>query len=140
MTLCSLSICVITKQNSIHPGGRNATSIIHYSSVLFLNEDGDIILKLPDIRLRRRFARPAPCKRACRSSGGECGPTPLTRLGSHYRQPSQQKSHPEGWLFCWLGWPDSDRRVRESKSRALPLGDSPLRSRSTFVPRESNCL
>ena len=29
------------------------------------------------IRLRRRFARPAPCKRACRSTGGECEPTRL---------------------------------------------------------------
>ena len=44
--------------------------------------------------------------------------------------PSQHKSHAFAWLLCWLGWPDSDRRVRESKSRALPLGDSPLRSRS----------
>ena len=26
----------------------------------------------------------------------------------------------------WLGWPDSDRRVRESKSRALPLGYTPI--------------
>ena len=32
---------------------------------------------VPDIRLRRRFARPAPCKRACRSTGGECEPTRL---------------------------------------------------------------
>ena len=54
--------------------------------------------------------------------------------------PSQQKSHPCGWLFCWVGWPDSDRRVRESKSRALPLGDIPLRSRSAFAPRELNCF
>ncbi len=26
----------------------------------------------------------------------------------------------------WLGWPDSDRRMRESKSRALPLGYTPI--------------
>ena len=26
----------------------------------------------------------------------------------------------------WLGWPDSDRRMQESKSCALPLGDIPL--------------
>ena len=26
----------------------------------------------------------------------------------------------------WLGWPDSDRRVPESKSGALPLGDIPF--------------
>ncbi len=26
----------------------------------------------------------------------------------------------------WLGWPDSDRRVPESKSGALPLGYTPI--------------
>lgn len=26
---------------------------------------------------------------------------------------------------CWLGMADSDCRMRESKSRALPLGESP---------------
>ncbi len=25
----------------------------------------------------------------------------------------------------WLGWPDSNQRMRESKSRALPLGYTP---------------
>ena len=29
-------------------------------------------------------------------------------------------------LFCWLGWPDLNRRVPESKSGALPLGDIPI--------------
>ena len=28
--------------------------------------------------------------------------------------------------IIWLGWPDSNQRMRESKSRALPLGDTPL--------------
>ena len=32
------------------------------------------LLGCPGIRLWRRFARPAPAKRACRASGGECGP------------------------------------------------------------------
>ena len=26
----------------------------------------------------------------------------------------------------WLGWLDSNQRMRESKSRALPLGDTPM--------------
>lgn len=32
------------------------------------------------------------------------------------------------WNIGW-GWPDSNRRVRESKSRALPLGDNPVKLR-----------
>ena len=40
--------------------------------------------------------------------------------------PSQQKRHPCGCLFCWLGWPDLNRRMPESKSGALPLGDIPI--------------
>ena len=28
--------------------------------------------------------------------------------------------------FFWLGWPDSDRRMPESKSGALPLGYTPI--------------
>ena len=28
--------------------------------------------------------------------------------------------------FFWLGWPDLNRRVPESKSGALPLGDIPI--------------
>ena len=28
--------------------------------------------------------------------------------------------------YQWLGWPDLNRRMRESKSRALPLGDIPI--------------
>lgn len=30
-----------------------------------------------------------------------------------------------------LGWPDLNRRMRESKSRALPLGDTPMLVRRT---------
>ena len=32
----------------------------------------------------------------------------------------------------WLGWPDSDRRVRESKSRALPLGYTPITTATLY--------
>ena len=31
------------------------------------------------------------------------------------------------FLNVWLGWQDSNLRVRESKSRALPLGDTPVK-------------
>ena len=30
------------------------------------------------------------------------------------------------WRPRWLRWLDSNQRVRESKSRALPLGDTPI--------------
>jgi hypothetical protein len=32
-----------------------------------------------------------------------------------------------GDSFVWLGWRDSDPRVMESKSIALPLGYSPIK-------------
>ena len=43
--------------------------------------------------------------------------------GAH---PSQQKRDANASLFCWLGWPDLNRRMPESKSGALPLGDIPI--------------
>ena len=36
--------------------------------------------KIPEFRLRRKFARSPPGKRACRSSSGECEPDPATPL------------------------------------------------------------
>ena len=57
------------------------------------------------------------------------------RSASSPPQPTE-KATLSGGFFCWLGWPDSDRRMRESKSRALPLGDIPLRSRSASALRE----
>ncbi len=39
---------------------------------------------------------------------------------------SQNKKAPQGCFLFWLGWRDSNPRVTESKSVALPLGDSPL--------------
>ena len=38
------------------------------------------------------------------------------------------------WRPRWLRWLDSNQRVRESKSRALPLGDTPIWS----TRRDSN--
>lgn len=29
-------------------------------------------------------------------------------------------------MFKWLGWKDSNFRMLESESRALPLGDTPI--------------
>ena len=48
------------------------------------------------------------------------------RIGRIQCHPSHNKSHPIGWLLLWLGWPDSDRRMPESKSGALPLGYTPI--------------
>ena len=39
---------------------------------------------------------------------------------------SSQKKHPQGVFFFWLGRRDSNPRMTESKSVALPLGDGPL--------------
>ena len=44
----------------------------------------------------------------------------------HKVKPSQHKRAPQGCPLCWLGWPDLNWRMRESKSRALPLGDIPI--------------
>ena len=55
-------------------------------------------------------------------------PFRLRRNGAVLHGKSQRKK-PERYFvpsgLFWLGWPDSDRRMRESKSRALPLGDTP---------------
>ena len=44
-------------------------------------------------------------------------------------------------VFCWLGWRDSNSRMTESESVALPLGDTPicnsLRKRHPFVLEHS---
>ena len=39
-----------------------------------------------------------------------------------------------GLLFCWLGWRDSDPRMTESKSVALPLGYIPIYVAETNGP------
>ena len=39
---------------------------------------------------------------------------------------SLKKALARASAFFWLGWPDSDRRMQESKSCALPLGDIPM--------------
>ena len=46
---------------------------------------------------------------------------------------------PQYYIDCkWLGWQDSDLRVRKSKSRALPLGDTPIKING--VSKESRTL
>ena len=67
-----------------------------------------LVSELPDLRAANVHRR--------RIRGSVC-------TGAHS---SQQKRHPCGCLFCWLGWPDLNRRVPESKSGALPLGDIPI--------------
>ena len=87
----------------------------------------------PGIRLRRRIARPMPGEQAPRSSGGDCEPTRLhSKRSANSLHPSQKQGQPEGCPCFWLGWPDSDRRMPESKSGALPLGYTPI-FKSTFV-------
>ena len=34
-----------------------------------------------------------------------------------------------GLVTIWQGWLDSNQRMRESKSLALPLGDTPVRKK-----------
>ena len=53
------------------------------------------------------------------------------------RQTSLKKALACASAFFWLGWPDLNRRVRESKSRALPLGDIPLWRTVAESPQQS---
>ena len=73
-------------------------------------------IKQPDTRLRREFARPAPCKRACRSMGGETEPVLLQskRQARKWSYPSQQKStHLRRCFFAgWGSW------IRTSECRS----------------------
>ena len=39
------------------------------------------------------------------------------------------KNRPCGPVYIWQGWLDSNQRMRESKSLALPLGDTPVRKK-----------
>ena len=52
-----------------------------------------------------------------------CGPS----LGSVHPLPSYLPYAPIRALLYWLGWLDSNQRMRESKSRALPLGYTPIK-------------
>ena len=52
-----------------------------------------------------------------------CGPS----LGSVHPLPSYLPYAPIRSLLYWLGWLDSNQRMRESKSRALPLGYTPMK-------------
>ena len=40
----------------------------------------------------------------------------------------------------WQGWQDLNLRVRKSKSRALPLGDTPTRLKKNGVSKEIRTL
>lgn len=40
----------------------------------------------------------------------------------------KNRQAPQGTCRFWLGWRDSNPRMRESKSRALPLGDNPAKT------------
>ena len=103
----------------------HAAGVFHISQKYFTCPQGQISLKkarlrvlfsyrLPGIRLRRRFARPAPCKRACRSSGGECEPTPL-RGSVALLHPSQKRAPMRVPFFGW----DGRIRTDEYQSQSL---------------------
>ena len=92
------------------------------------------ILRRPETTPKRAIKNPAnPCvSMVCGifSFGDPAGiRTPDTLLK---RQVLCQLSYWVKTIYCklvriiWLGWPDSNQRMRESKSRALPLGDTPL--------------
>ena len=46
--------------------------------------------------------------------------------GSHPPQIATKKDIPKVCLFLWLGRSDSNTRMTESESVALPLGDAPI--------------
>ena len=62
--------------------------------------------------------------RGTRTDAASRGFAARTKVGAI---PASRKGTPSACLFCWLGWPDSNRRVPESKSGALPLGDIPMK-------------
>ena len=78
---------------------------------------------LRDIRLQRRFTRSAPCKRACRSSSGECEPRSThvrvqSRVRSHLA-PQHKKGDTEyGKYTCRPGFPSSVLHKCQSQTNA----------------------
>ena len=60
------------------------------------------LLGCPGIRLWRRFARPAPAKRACRASGGECGPVFLRFARENPLQSEGDASNEQKKQPCWV--------------------------------------
>ena len=66
-------------------------------------------------RVARRFPRPAPCKRACRSSGGECEPTHLLCkcLANLVSQPAEKPPRRVAFLlWCVSDLDATDRSGR----------------------------
>ena len=50
------------------------------------------------------------------------------------------KTGPLGPVKVWQGWLDSNQRMRESKSLALPLGDAPVRKKKSGIGIASQSL
>ena len=78
----------------------------------------------PYIRLPRKFPRPSPCKRACRSPGGEPEPTPLRGSDESGSHPSQQKRHADGvpFLLCRVSDLDAKPCVADLDAREFCRG------------------
>ena len=81
--------------------------------------------------------KPAACmKRRCRHEAKHAVTFPCAEGTLHRAKPcfifhAHQRASLKKALACasaffWLGWPDLNRRVPESKSGALPLGDIPI--------------
>ncbi len=96
---------------------------------------GDYILTCGEITYQSFGLDKTPMRKH-RSFGGECEPTHLLANARRFLHPGQKQGQPEGCPCFWLGWPDSDRRMRESKSRALPLGYIPILSLSSVFALE----
>ena len=61
---------------------------------------------------------------------GPCWPSPLlAKQNNAFLGQQKTRRRPEP-ATGWLGWRDSNPRMRESKSRALPLGDNPRKRKS----------
>ena len=52
-------------------------------------------------------------------------------------QPFLQCGGSPTYLKIWLGWLDLNQRMRESKSRALPLGDTPIKFTKHIICQKS---
>ena len=61
------------------------------------------------------------------SDSGQTRPGRGPSLGSVHPLPSYLPYAPIRALLYWLGWLDLNQRMRESKSRALPLGYTPTK-------------
>ena len=51
---------------------------------------------------------------------------PIVLIKRESKANKNSRDYREFLMSYWLGWQDLNLRVRESKTRALPLGDTPV--------------